>query len=57
MKRKCVICGDSMLELLNDLDIISQNRRNIYESNQINQTLLEIDFSSTNLNEPGRSTF
>ena len=29
------------------LDKISENRRNIYESNQINQTILEIDFDRT----------
>ena len=38
-------------------NIISQNRRNIYESNQINQTILEIDFLRTFLNEWGSSTF
>ena len=32
---------DLMLDLV---DKISENGRNIYESNQINQTILEIDF-------------
>ena len=36
-----------MMELLIDLDKISENGRNIYEWNQINQTLLEIDFDRT----------
>ena len=35
---------DPMMELLRDLDKISENGRNIYESNQINQSILEIDF-------------
>ena len=39
------------------LDKISENRRNIYESNQINQTILEIDFDRTTSNESGRSTY
>ena len=50
---------DWMLDLV---DKISENRRNIYESNQINQTILEIDFDRTFWNgspnkPPGRSTF
>ena len=53
-----VICVDPMLELLLDLvDKVSENGRNIYESNQINQTILEIDFDRTFQNEPGRSTY
>ena len=36
---------------------ISENGRNIYESNQINQTILEIDFDRTSWNERGRLTF
>ena len=35
---------DLMLDLV---DKISENKRNIYESNQINQTILEIDFDRT----------
>ena len=44
-----VICVDPMLELpsLDLVDKISENGRNIYESNQINQTILEIDFDRT----------
>ena len=45
---------DLMLDLV---DKISENRRNIYESNQINQTILEIDFDRTFQNELGRLTF
>ena len=41
-------CVDPMMELLLlDLDKISENGRNIYEWNQINQTILEIDFDRT----------
>ena len=40
-------CVDPMLELLIDLDKISENGSNIYEWNQINQTILEIDFDRT----------
>ena len=37
-------CVDPILELLLDsVDKISENGRNIYESNQINQTILETD--------------
>ena len=48
-----VICVDSMLELpsLDLVDKVSENGRNIYESNQINQTILEIDFDRTHPNE------
>ena len=45
---------DLMLDLV---DKISENGRNIYESNQINQTILEIDFHRTSLNELGSLTF
>ena len=50
-------CVDPMLELLTDLDKISENGRNIYEWNQINQTILEIDFDRTYWNDLGRLTF
>ena len=43
--------------MLDFLDKISENGRNIYESNQINQTILEIDFDRTSWNERGRLTF
>ena len=50
-------CVDPMLELLLELmDKISENGRNIYEWNQINQTILEIDFDRTFRNELGRLT-
>ena len=52
-----VICVDPMLELLIDFDKISESPMNIYESNQINQTILEIDFDRTVINEYGRLTF
>ena len=40
-----------MLPLLLELvETISKNGRNIYEWNQINQTLLEIDFDRTSWN-------
>ena len=45
---------DLMLDLV---DKISENGRNIYESNQINQTILEIDFDRTSQNELGSLTF
>ena len=46
------------MDLLLDLrDKISENGRHIYESDQINQTILEIDFDRTYWNELGRSTF
>ena len=55
-------CVDPMMELLIDFDKISENGRNIYEWNQINQTILEIDFDWTFWNGcpnklPGRLTF
>ena len=40
-----------IIDLMIDLDKISENGRNIYESNQINQTILEIDFDRTFSNE------
>ena len=43
--------------MLDFVDMISENGRNIYESNQINQTILEIDFDRTFLNELGSLTF
>ena len=50
-------CVDPMMELLIDLDKISENGRNIYEWNQINQSILEIDFDRTYSNESiGRLT-
>ena len=54
-----VICVDPMLELpsLDLVDKVSENGRNIYESNQINQTILEIDFDRTYSNERGSLTF
>ena len=54
-KMKCV---DPMLKLPSlDLDIISENGRNIYESNSINQTILEIDLDRTCRNDQGSLTF
>ena len=46
-----------IIDLMLDFDKISENGRNIYESNQINQTILEIDFDRTHPNEIGSSTF
>ena len=40
-----------------NFDKISENGRNIYEWNQINQTILDIDFDWTFPNEPGSLTF
>ena len=58
MKSNQIKIIDSML----DFDKISENGRNIYESYQINQTILEIDFDRTYSNErphllPGSLTF
>ena len=39
------------------IDKVSENSRNIYEWDQINQTILEIDFDWTLRNELGRLTF
>ena len=48
---------DPMMEILLDLmDKISENGRNIYKWNQINQTILEIDFDRTFWNALGRLT-
>ena len=44
-------CIDPMMELFLNSDKISENGRNIYEWNQINQTILEIDFDRTSQNE------
>ena len=41
----------SIIDLLLDLDKISENGRNIYEWDQINQTILEIDFDRTSWSE------
>ena len=46
-----------IIDLMLDFDKISENGRNIYESNQINQTILEIDFHRTYRNESGSLTF
>ena len=46
----------SIIDLLLDLDKPGENGRNIYEWNQINQTILEIDFDRTHWNELYRST-
>ena len=43
--------------MLDFVDTISENGRNIYESNQINQTILEIDFDRTWRNEIGSLIF
>ena len=43
--------------ILDFVDEISENGRNIYESNQINQTILEIDFDRTWRNEIGSLIF
>ena len=50
-------CLDPMQVLLLDFDIISENGRNICESNQINLAKLEIDFDRTSWNDNGRKTF
>ena len=50
-------CVDPMLGLLTELDKISENGSNIYEWNQINRTILEIDFDWTCPNEKSSSTF
>ena len=48
----------SIIDLLLDLvDKPGENGRNIYKWNQINQTILEIDFDRTFRNELGRLTF
>lgn len=50
-------CVDPMLELLPDFDEISEKGRNIYEWNEINPILLDIDLLRTYPNEWGKSTF
>ena len=52
-------CVDPMMELLllDSMDKISENGRNIYEWNQIKQSILEIDFDRTSSNEEGSLTF
>ena len=52
-KSNQIIIIDSLL----DLNKISKSPMNIYESNQINQIILQIDFDRTDRNEPGRLTF
>ena len=47
IERSGMKCVDPMMELFLNSDKISENGRNIYESNQINQTILEIDFDRT----------
>ena len=47
----------STIDLMLDIDKISENGRNIYEWNQINQSILEIDFDRTFSKEKGRLTF
>ena len=47
----------SIIDLLLDLDKISKNGWNIYKWNQINQSILEIDFDWTYRNDQGRLTF
>ena len=52
---------NQIIDLVLDFDKISENGRNIYEWNQINLTILEIDFDRTSSNErgykPGSLTF
>ena len=50
-------CVDPMLELVPDFDEISEKGRNIYEWNEINPILLDIDFLRTHSNERGKRTF
>ena len=52
-----IIISIIIIKINFDFDKISENRRNIYEWNQINQTILEIDFDSTLRNEAGKLTF
>ena len=47
----------SIIDLLLDFDKISENGRNIYEWNQTDQTILEIDFDRTFQNETGSLIF
>ena len=58
IERNGMECWDPILELLIDLvDKISKNGRNIYEWNQIKQSILEIDFDWTLWNEIYLLTF
>ena len=57
IERSGMECVDPMMESLLDLYKISENGSNIYEWNQINQTILEIDFDRTFWNDSGRLTF
>ena len=50
-------CVDPMLELLLEFDEISEKGRNIYEWNEINPILLEIDLLRTRLKEESKRTF
>ena len=45
------------IRITTDFNKISENGRNIYEWNQIDQTILEIDFDRTYSNERGSLTF
>ena len=45
------------IRITTDFNKISENGRNIYEWNQINQTILEIDFDLTFSNDPRSLTF
>ena len=49
-------CVDPMMELPSPFDKISENGSNIYEWNQINQTILEIDFDRTLKKESDKLT-
>ena len=51
------VWSNAIAPALELMDKISESWRNIYEWNQIIQTLLEIDFDWTYWNEPGSSTF
>ena len=57
IERSGMKCVDPMMELFLNSDKISENGRNIYESNQINQTILEIDFDRTFWNDQSSLTF
>ena len=46
-----------MMKLLLELNKMREMRRNIYNRNQINQTLLAIDFDLTYRNDLGNLTF
>ena len=57
MEWKQINFVNSILESMIDFEKISENGRNIYEWNQINQTILDIDFDWTFWNERGSLTF